>query len=409
MNGALQVLFWAGLALLVYAEAGYLGLLWIVARLHRPRPASAPVTRQDWPGVTVLIAAHDEELVIGRKLENTLALDCPPDKLQILVVSDGSGDTTDEIVRGFAPRVALLRVAQRGGKVAALRAAEGQIRGEIVLFSDADSMYRPDVLKKLVRHFDEAQVGAVSGHEVRVPCRQDDKGKGEGVYARLDNAIKALEGRVGSQVMVNGRFFAIRRALLPYVPDHLTHDGVVPPTLHLQGYRTAYEPEALSEEIYALDSQTDFRRRVRTVLQAAESYLYVPAALNPLRTGIYALQIWSHHFLRWLVLPILACVLAASLLSAPGSTFYTGCALAQTACYALALGGAARPRSTPAWRILIPVLFPVHPCGSIPCHPADTGWQASGHLDADLARAKGTSAPGSSNRSGEKALLRGLR
>ena len=290
--------------------------------------------------MTILIAAYNEEAVIGGKIENTLALRYPAEKRQIIVVSDGSTDRTDEIVRGCAAAgVILHRVTQRGGKVPALRSAERLVTGEVVLFSDADSTYDPQVLQKLVRHFSDPQVGAVSGHETRIASASTGKGKGEGLYARLDNAVKRLEGQVGSQVMVNGGFFAIRRDLLPFIPDHLTHDGIVPPALYLQGYRTAYEPEATSIEVYALDSAADFRRRIRTVLQAAQSYLYVPAALNPFRTGFYAIQIWSHRFLRWLVLPVLALILAASLWLTPRSPFYLACTAAQGLCYGLALCG----------------------------------------------------------------------
>jgi cellulose synthase/poly-beta-1,6-N-acetylglucosamine synthase-like glycosyltransferase len=330
--------FWLGLALLAYAEVGYLALLWLLARTRKRR--TPPPAGGLEPAVTILIAAHNEEAVIGRKIENTLALRYPADKRQIIVVSDGSTDRTDEIVRRCgAGRVVLHRVPVRSGKVPALRSAERLVTGEIVLFSDADSMYDPEVLQLLVRRFGDPVVGAVSGHETRVASSATGGGKGEGMYVRLDNAIKRLEGKVGSQVMVNGGFFAIRRELLPFIPDHLTHDGIVPPTLYLQGYRTAYEPAATSVEVYALDSGADFRRRIRTVLQAVQSYFYVKAALNPFRTGFYAIQIVSHRFLRWLVLPILAVILAGSLWLAPRSPFYLACAVAQGLCYALAFCG----------------------------------------------------------------------
>lgn len=359
LDAIVGILFWAGLLLLIYAEVGYLGLLWLIARVRRAGPAPGGVEPSvTKPSVTLAIAAHNEEAVIRGKLENTLALAYPREKLSILVVSDGSTDGTDRIAREFAHRgVALFRTAQRGGKVPALRAAEPQMTTDIVLFSDADSDYAPDALAKLVRHFGDPAVGAVSGHETRVPSAATGKGKGEGLYVRLDNAIKALEGRVGSQVMVNGGFFAIRRSLLPTVPDHLTHDAVVPALLYLQGYRTAYEPDAHSTEVYALDSSSDFRRRVRTILQASQSYWHVRAALNPLRTGFYALQIWSHRFLRWLVLPLLAVVLVASLWLAPRSPFYAAAAVLQAVCYALALGGWALDRRG---RRPAPLYFPFY-------------------------------------------------
>jgi cellulose synthase/poly-beta-1,6-N-acetylglucosamine synthase-like glycosyltransferase len=338
-----QFFFWFGLGLLAYAEAGYLALLALIARFRR---TDAPVTEIE-PDVTILIAAYNEATVIRAKLENTLALDYPSEKRQIIVVSDGATDRTDDIAREYAADGVMLHaLPERLGKVPALRTAEPRITGEIVLFSDADSMYERDALRKLVRHFADPKVGAVSGHETRIASSATGRGKGEGLYVRLDNAIKRLEGQVGSQVMVNGGFFAARRALLPFIPDHLTHDGIVPASLHLQGYRTAYEPGARSTEVYALDSGADFARRIRTVLQAVQSYLYVKPALNPLRSGFYAIQIWSHRFLRWLVLPVLAVIAASGLLltrpnfaGARAARFYRLASATQFLCYVLAFFG----------------------------------------------------------------------
>jgi len=330
----LGLVFWLGLLFLAYVEFGYLVLLWLVARL---RSTSVPESDSK-PSVTLLIAAHNEAQVIGQKIENTLALSYPRDKLQVIVVSDGSEDGTAEITRTFSSGgIQIHAFPRRQGKVPALRAVEDQIRGDVVVFSDADSMYQPDAIDKLVRPFANPQVGAVSGHEVRHAAGAE--GKGEGLYCRIDNWIKALEGQVGSQVMVNGGFFAIRRHLMPHVPDHLTHDGIVPPSLFLQGYRTAYASDALSFEAYSLDSREDWRRRIRTVLQAVQSYLYVPSAMNPLRTGFYALQIWSHRFFRWLVFPVLLILLLTNVLLIERSPLYAAMALCQVVCYLFAAVG----------------------------------------------------------------------
>jgi glycosyltransferase involved in cell wall biosynthesis len=336
-----KVLFWVCLLCLAYVEVGYLLLLWVVARVRGSTPPPLPPLRQgggEEPSVTVLIAAHNEEQVIRSKLENTLGLDYPRERLEVIVASDGSTDGTDAIVKEFAGRgVRLCRTGERRGKVAALRAAQALATGEILVISDADSHYEPDALRRLVAPFSDPKVGAVSGHETR--RASGGQGQGEGLYSRLDNVIKELEGRVGSQVMVNGGFFAIRSERMPIVPDHLTHDGVVPPTLYLEGTRTAYVPEAISLESYALDSRQDFSRRVRTVLQALQSYWHVKAALGPLRTGFYAVQIWSHRILRWLVFPVLMVMLGTSLWLAARSWLYAVLAGLQGACYLLALAG----------------------------------------------------------------------
>lgn len=335
------VLFWFSIAWIVYANVGYLGLLFFLSFFHRPQrlgqraPAQVPV-----PDISLIIAAHNEEQVIAAKLENSLALDYPREKLEIIVASDGSTDRTEEIVKGYASQgVRLNAVSPRRGKVAALNATVPNTGGEILVFSDADSTYEPGVLRKLVRQFADPQVGAVTGEEIRVPEAGSGKGLGEGLYVRLDNRIKRLEAELNSMVMINGGFFAVRRELYPFIKDYLTHDATVPCHLFLQGYRTAYEPEAVSIEVYPLDAGEDFRRRLRTISRAFYSYLSVPQALNPLRTGLFAFQIVSHRFARWLVFPFLCTVLAANILLAPADMFYRLALGLQFAFYAVALIG----------------------------------------------------------------------
>ena len=216
--------------------------------------------------------------------------------------------------------------------------------GEIVLISDANSMYAADSLRKIARNFADPAVGCVTGEERRV-ATADGAGLGESLYCRFDNWIKRLEGQVGSMVMVNGGFVAIRRELYPALDPRLNFDLVWAPLLQLRGYRTVYEPEAVSVETYPLDAAGDFRRRVRTVMQAFYSYLAVPQALNPLRTGWYAVRLFSHRFARWFVLPALAVALlanlalAANVALAGSAPLYLGLLIAQLVCYAAALAG----------------------------------------------------------------------
>jgi cellulose synthase/poly-beta-1,6-N-acetylglucosamine synthase-like glycosyltransferase len=331
----LQILFWLAVAWIIYANVGYLALLASISRLVRQPVRQAEIT----PAVSLLIAARNEEAVIAEKLENSLALDYPQEQLQVIVVSDASTDRTDAIVQEFAGRGVLLhRVADGKGKVNALNTALPLTTGDILVISDADSHYAPNALRKLVRNFADPSVGAVTGEERRLAAA-GQAGLGESLYCRMDNLIKRLEGQLGSIVMVNGGFFAIRRELYPVLPAHLIHDSIVPCTLQLQGYRTAYEREALSLETYPLEAAGDFRRRLRTVLQAFSSYLSIPAALNPFRTGRFAFQLLSHRFSRWFVMPWLAVALLCNAILATSSPFYLVLLLAQLGCYALALGG----------------------------------------------------------------------
>jgi len=332
-----KILLWTSLAYLVYVEVGYLLLLWMISKFRKPY--GQPEGSYQHP-ITVLIAAHNEEAVIAPKLDNILGQDYPSDLLQVIVASDHSTDRTDQIVRGYAGRgVVLCRADQHGGKIAALRAAEHLINGQVVVFTDADAVFQPGAIRTLVRHFKDPKVGAVSGREIRPGTGPQDKGKGEGLYNRIETLVKRLEARVGNLVVLHGGIFAIRRELLPYVPDHLTHDGIVPCQLTLDGYVVRYEPQAVSVEAYHLDSRQDFKRRIRTVLQAYQSYLSVKEALNPFRTGFFAIQVWSHRILRWFVFPILMVVLITNLLLVGQSPFYLALAVLQGICYLLAMIG----------------------------------------------------------------------
>jgi cellulose synthase/poly-beta-1,6-N-acetylglucosamine synthase-like glycosyltransferase len=342
----LQILFWLAIAWVAYALVGYQILLFVASRL--PRAAASRLVRADiTPAVSLLIAARNEETVIAEKLENTLALDYPRDRLQVIVMSDASTDRTDEIVRGYADQGIELHAVADGvpygvpcglGKPNAMNATVPLATGEIILISDANSMYGTDALRKMTRNFADPRVGCVTGEERRV-ATAEGAGLGESLYCRLDNWIKRLEGQVGSMVMVNGGFVAIRRELYPKLDPRLNFDLVWAPLLQLQGYRTVYEPEAVSVETYPLDSAGDFRRRTRTVMQAFYSYLAVPQALNPLRTGWYAVRLLSHRFARWFVAPALAVALVANAGLAGAGPVYRILFIVQVACYAAALAG----------------------------------------------------------------------
>jgi cellulose synthase/poly-beta-1,6-N-acetylglucosamine synthase-like glycosyltransferase len=326
-----EIAFWFSVFYLFYSAIGYLVFLRLFARFHQKPVHKADIT----PSVTLLIAARNEECVISAKLDNSLRLDYPGGKLQIIVASDASDDRTDEIVHSYADRgVMLYHVSDGKGKVNALNQALSSATGEILVISDADSTYKSDALLKLIRNFGDPTVGAVTGEEIRVTA-EDDKGVGESIYVRLDNQIKRLEGMTGSMVMVNGGFFAIRRDLYPILPPHLIHDAIVPCRLQLRGYRTAYEPEAVSIENYALETTGDFRRRLRTVIQAFYSYLSELDALNPFRTGFFAFKVLSHRFTRWFVLPWLGMALIANLYLVE-LPFYRWLLIVQSFCYLLA-------------------------------------------------------------------------
>jgi len=253
------------------------------------------------PTVSLIIAAYNEEAVIGKKVENSLRLDYPKDKLEIIVFSDASTDRTDEIVKGYADRgVKLLRIEGRKGKTYCQNEAAKVAQGEILVFSDANSMYEPDAIRKLVRHFADERVGCVSG-ELRY--RDGEKGvEGERVYWGYEQTIKRLESRISSLVTANGSIYAVRKSLYEPLQADAISDFIEPLKIVGRGYRVIYEPEAIAWETTAKDPKKEFRRRVRIVTRSVHSLLRdrsLLSLLDPVKYGMFSIQLWSHKVLRW--------------------------------------------------------------------------------------------------------------
>jgi cellulose synthase/poly-beta-1,6-N-acetylglucosamine synthase-like glycosyltransferase len=332
----LELIFWLSGAVVAYVYIGY-PLLLKLAHLAFGRAPSHPPAVE--PPVTLVISAFNEEASIREKLENTLQLDYPADRLQVLVVSDASDDRTDDIVREFADRgVRLLRMAERGGKTVGLNAAIREARGEVVVFSDANAMYRRDALRRLSAPFADRTVGAVVGESTYHDSETASEAS-ESLYWKYETAIKRLESETGSVVGGDGAIYAIRRGL--YVPmraDALS-DFVNPLQIVKSGHRCLYEPAAQSVEKAAEGFDREFRRKVRIVNRAWRAMLSMPELLNPFRHGFFALKLISHKLLRWLAPVFLAVLLVTNLALLGKGPFYAASLVAQLAFYALALAG----------------------------------------------------------------------
>jgi cellulose synthase/poly-beta-1,6-N-acetylglucosamine synthase-like glycosyltransferase len=329
-----ELVFWLGVAALFYAHVGYPVLLLIVSSL-RPRP----VRKADCsPGVSVIITAYNEERDLAAKLENTLALDYDSDKLEIIVASDCSTDRTDEIARSFAPRgVRLHRQTERLGKTAAQNEAVAQARGEVILFSDATTMYSPDVLRAMMPNFADPSVGCVAGRLVYVDPAQSAVGRGARSYWGYETFLKRHESRACSLIGVSGCLYAVRRSA--YVPlyHEACSDFLIATVMVEQGLRAVYEPDAVCTEETNRRADKELSMRVRVITQTFTDLWHQRAMLNPLRGGFYAVQLLSHKVVRYLVPVFLIVVLVASALLARGSVFYTVVLLAQLAFYAAAV------------------------------------------------------------------------
>src|SRR5919107_1510272 len=314
-----KVLFWLAAAALAYAYVGYPLLVWLVARL-RPRA----VRRAEFePEVSVVITAYNEERDLAAKLENTLALDYPREKLEVIVASDCSSDRTDEIARSYAARgVRLHRQAERLGKTAAQNAAVELARGEVILFSDATTLYQKDVLRALAPNFADPSVGCVAGNLVYVDPARTGTGEGARSYWGYETFLRRQESLACSLIGAPGALYAVRRAA--YVPlyHEACSDFIIATKMVEQGLRAVYEPGAVCEEETNRGAGKELRMRVRIIAQTLTDLWRHRALLNPLRGGFYSVQLLSHKLMRYLVPLFLACVLAASAVLAPGSRFY---------------------------------------------------------------------------------------
>jgi glycosyltransferase involved in cell wall biosynthesis len=301
------------MGLLVYVYAGYpllLALLSAFVRRRRPEIGHTPT-------MTVLICAYNEEAAIGRKIEQTLALEYPGDKLEILVVSDGSTDRTDEIVKAIPdPRVRLLRVEERLGKTHAQNEGVKQCHGVVVVFSDATAIYHPKALLYLAAHYADLQVGAVSGrYKYFDPEDASPTGLGSMAFWNYENMIKLLQSRISTLTGCSGCIYSVRR--INYVPlrPEACSDLVEPLCIVRQGYRVDFEDRALAYEETTKNSTQEFKMRVRVGTRGMRGVLSVPELLRPWEHPWTAFQLMSHKILRWLVPFFLILVFAGSALN----------------------------------------------------------------------------------------------
>jgi len=301
MSNAAVVSLVVGLGSCVYSYVGYPALLKLLA-LGRARRRAAPPF-EEWPSISITIPVHNEAAVIAGTLERLLELAYPVERRQILVVSDASSDGTDDIVARFAPRgVELLRLPERRGKTAAENAARGQLRGDIIVNTDASVRIGRGALKPLVAEFADPTVGVASGRDVSVARVDAEANAGESAYIGYEMWVRDLETRVGGIVGASGCLYAIRAALhREAVPEDLSRDFRAALLARRRGYRAVSVPEALCFVPRSASLRQEYRRKVRTMARGLRTLWAQRALLNPLRYGLFAWMLGSHKLCRWLV------------------------------------------------------------------------------------------------------------
>lgn len=322
----LLVVFWGSLFLLVYPYVIYPVLLKLFDAVFGENH-NLKTLDDDWPSVSFMISAFNEAEHIAEKLQNALELDYPADSLDIYVISDASDDGTDDIVREWAtrhPRIHLVRQNVRRGKAAGLNVAMGQVRSDLVVFSDANAMFQPDAIKELVKYFANPEVGYVIGSALYYADDGNQAAGNEGVYWKFELFLKQVESRFYSVVGGDGAIYGIRRNLFWELADDDINDFVNPLQIVAHGYRGIYNPDAICWEDAAGDFEKEFRRKRRIVnrsWRATRRYLHL---FSPGRHAKFLFELFSHKVIRWFgfVFLSLAFLSNLGLLAAGASPFY---------------------------------------------------------------------------------------
>lgn len=332
----MKTVFWGSVFLIIYP---YLGYPLIVAILSAIRPR--PVLRKAWePTVTVLIPAFNEADCIAQTVANKLEQNYPKNKQQIIVVSDGSTDGTDDIVRTFAHHgVQLLRCEKREGKSSALNEAMRSATGEIVIFSDANSVFHSDAIRYMVENFSDPSVGYVTGTLQYIADNGSLSGSGSDAYMKFENILRRAETRIGSIIGVNGGVDAIRRDLYTDIQRELITDFVLPLRVIASGYRVVSDPRAVSRESANSALNSEFRMRVRVALRALQGLVHMKRLFNPVNYPLTSFCLFSHKLIRYLSFVFMIFALIANARLALLGPFYQYLLIFQLSLYGLALLG----------------------------------------------------------------------
>lgn len=327
-------LFFMSIAIILYIYFGFPLIAATLSVFFNRKIDKKSIT----PLVTVLIAAYNEREAVAATVRNKLEQDYPADRLDILVVSDGSTDGTDEVVSAFKDsRVRLLRQEPRAGKTSALNMAVPEARGSIIVFSDANSIYEPDAIRQLVANFADTEVGYVTGKMIYTKPDGSTIGDGCSAYMKYENILRKIETRLGSVVGVDGGIDGVRKQLYQPMDSDQLPDFVLPLKVVEQGYRVVYEPKAILRESALKEASDEYRMRVRVSLRAIWALFYMRRLLVLKSNMIFSWQLWSHKALRYSCFIFLITAFFSNLLLLNKSWIYLVAFFLQGCCYIGAL------------------------------------------------------------------------
>lgn len=302
---ALTFLFWASIFLVFYTYIGYGILLYIIVKIKRIFSKKHDNAPSNLPEITFLVAAYNEEDYIKAKMENTLSLNYPKEKLKIMWVTDGSDDSTNELLKEY-DEVNLLFKPERKGKTAAINRAMKFVKTPITVFTDANTMINSDALLKIAECFSDTRVGCVAG-EKRIAVKKEDgvASGGEGAYWKYESFLKSLDNELYSAMGAAGELYGIRTELFTELSsDTLLDDFMMSMLIVKRGYKIAYCKEAYAIESGSANIAEEEKRKIRISAGGLQSIFRLRSLLNPFKYGIITFQYVSHRALRWSITPI---------------------------------------------------------------------------------------------------------
>lgn len=341
----MKFLFWLCFFLVFYTFLGYGILLFVLVQLRRilfgKRPLP-PLDKNNLPTLTLVVAAYNEAGILDTKIKNTLELNYPKDRLQLLFVTDGSTDASPEII-GQYPEIRLLHQKERQGKIHAIHRAMKEVTSEIVVFTDANTYLNQDALLKIVAHYTDPTVGAVSGEKRVWVDGITDATAGEGLYWQYESTLKKWDSELYSVVGAAGELFSVRRQLYEDVPpDTILDDFMISMRIAARGYRVVYEPQAYALETPSEDVNEELKRKIRIAAGGIQSILRLKPLLNPVRYPLLSFQYISHRVLRWTITPFLLIVMLVTnglIVLSSDQMFYQLLLIGQISFYLAALLG----------------------------------------------------------------------
>lgn len=336
--------FWISLFIVFYTFIGYAIVLFFLVKLKQLLYGKRKLlyNLNELPMLTLIVPAYNEVDIIEKKIQNTLSLDYPADKINFIFITDGSTDGTPDRVLLY-PAIRLMHASERKGKINAMNRAMQEVKTEVTVFTDANTFLNSKALINIAKYYADARVGAVSGEKRVHVSDVSDATAGEGFYWKYESLLKKWDSELFSVVGAAGELFSIKTSLyLPVPPDTILDDFTISLLIASQGYRIVYEPEAFAIENTSADIKEELKRKIRIAAGGMQSILRLKSLLNPLKHPVLSFQYISHRVLRWTITPfllIIALLLNIIIVLYHHQLIYQVLLVAQLLLYVLALTG----------------------------------------------------------------------